>query len=175
MLAAMPEATPRPSARVLLVDDQERILLYRGLSPTKNPDYAWFTPGGGVQKGEALSVAASRELREETGYEAAPDAFGPVVAFSSGLWRHSDGTLFRADDSFFLLRVPAFDIDISGMEDFELSLLDTHHWWPLPDLDTTNERVIPLHLATLVRRLLSDGIPREPIALPWHRTDAGDH
>ncbi|MEV2272899.1 NUDIX hydrolase [Nonomuraea africana] len=167
----MPEAILRPSARIFLVDDRHRILLYRGLGPTKNPDCAWFTPGGGVQPGEELTVAAARELREETGHTVAPDALGPVVAVSSGHWVRDDGVLFRSEDSFFFLRVPELEVDISGMEDLERSLLDTFRWWTLNELRATTERVIPLNLAELLERLLKGDIPAEPVVIPWHHPE----
>jgi 8-oxo-(d)GTP phosphatase len=54
--------------RVLLVDDRERLLLFRdcdlGLSPVP---YWWITPGGGVDPGESDRAAAVREVEEETG------------------------------------------------------------------------------------------------------------
>ncbi|MFB9718941.1 NUDIX hydrolase [Planobispora longispora] len=167
----MPESIFRPTARILLVDDSERVMLYRGMGPTKNPEYAWFTPGGGVHPGESLPVAAARELREETGHDVSPDAFGPVVARSSGYWRAADDTLFRAEDSYFLLRVPALTVDVSGMEALERSLLDTFRWWTAAELDALDERVIPPGLAGLLRRLLAAGPPDEPVVLPWHRPE----
>ncbi|MCT9931470.1 NUDIX domain-containing protein [Planotetraspora sp. A-T 1434] len=170
----MPDVILRPSARILLVDHQERILLFRGLGPTKNPDYAWFTPGGGVRPGEALTEAVARELEEETGHAVSPGAFGPIVATSSGHWIRADGQLFRADDSFFFLRVREVEVDISHMEDLERSLIDRYHWWTLPELKTTDERVIPLGLAELLERLLTGDLPREPVILPWHHPEPTD-
>ncbi|MFB9879287.1 NUDIX hydrolase [Planobispora siamensis] len=166
----MPEAIHRPTARILLLDDDDRILLWRGLGPTENPEYAWFTPGGGVDPGETLTEAAARELREETGNTVSPEDFGPVVAVSSGYWRDRDGRLFRAEDSYFLLRLSEPVVDVSGMEDLEHSLLDTFRWWTLPELRTGGEFTIPVDLAALLERLLSDP-PQEPIVLPWHRPE----
>ncbi|WP_214416805.1 NUDIX hydrolase [Sphaerisporangium fuscum] len=167
----MPDAILRPSARILLIDDHDRILLYRGLGLLKTPDHAWFTPGGGVRPGEELTVAAARELLEETGYRAAPEAFGPVVAVSSGHWTSADDRLFRSEDSWFFLRVPAFEVDDGGMEDLESSLIDAHRWWSLPELEATSEHVIPLGLAPLLERLLGGRIPEEPVVLPWHHPE----
>lgn len=168
MLAPVPEAISRPSARVLLVDDRDRILLYHGRGLTKNSGHAWFTPGGGVRPGEDLAVAAARELREETGHTVVPEAVGPVVAVSSGPWVRNDGVRVHADDSFFFLRVPEFTVDTSGMEDLERSLFGTHRWWSVAELRATAERVIPLNLADLLERLLQGDLPAEPVVIPWH-------
>lgn len=167
----MPDATRRPSARILLVDDRDRILLYRGLGSTKDADHAWFTPGGGVKEGEPLNQAAARELREETGLAVAPEKFGHVIATSSGHWQSADGRLFLAFDSFFFLRTGQLEVDVSGMEDLERSIIDRFHWWSLTELRNTRERVLPLGLAGLLERLLSDDIPREPVVFPWHHPE----
>ncbi|GAA0988471.1 hypothetical protein GCM10009555_070220 [Acrocarpospora macrocephala] len=167
ILALVPDAIPRPTARILIVDGNDRILLFRALGPTKNPDYAWFTPGGGAHPGEELAEAAVRELREETGYRVAPEAMGPVVAFTSGHWEANDGTLYHAEDSFFFLRVPEFDVDLSGMEEFESTMFDSFRWWSLADLRATPDRVAPLQLADLLERLLKGDIPAQPVIIPW--------
>ncbi|MEU9837089.1 NUDIX domain-containing protein [Streptosporangium sp. NPDC048047] len=176
----MPEATPRdplpgavvrPSARVLLLDGRDRVLLFRGRGLVKGSDLAWFTPGGGVNPGEDLAVAAARELREETGQVTSPEDLGPVVAVSRGHWTDLDDRLFYARDHYFLLRVPEPSVDVSGMEDLERSLMDTFRWWTLPELRTTGDHVIPPGLSGLLDRLLTGGLPAEPLVLPWHHPE----
>lgn len=58
----------RQAARVVLLDDRDRVLLFRGFDPA-HPDRGswWFTPGGGINPSESLEEAAPRELAEETG------------------------------------------------------------------------------------------------------------
>ncbi|MEV4014553.1 NUDIX domain-containing protein [Nonomuraea angiospora] len=57
---------PRPSARVVLIDDDDRLLLFSSRNQ-RDGTLRWYTPGGGLQPGENHRDAALRELREETG------------------------------------------------------------------------------------------------------------
>jgi len=57
-------------------------------------------------------------------------------------------------------------VDTSGHDEFERRLLTGHHWWTLTELEDTTERVSPVGLAGLLRRLLSGGVPATHIRLP---------
>jgi 8-oxo-dGTP diphosphatase len=58
----------RVCAKVLLVDERDRVLLLSGIDRTK-PDMSpwWFPVGGSIESGETLAEAAVREVLEETG------------------------------------------------------------------------------------------------------------
>ena len=66
---------PRPAARILLVDGESRVLLFR-FTPDDRPPF-WVTPGGAVDPGETYSQTARRELAEEVGLDR---DCGPEVA-----------------------------------------------------------------------------------------------
>ncbi|GAA3230665.1 NUDIX hydrolase [Nonomuraea helvata] len=164
----MPEPIMRPTARILLVDSDDRILLFQGQGPTKNPDVAWFAPGGGVHAGESVVVAAARELWEETGLQVGPEALEPVVAVSEGYWIHSDDTLYYTTDHYFLLRTQTVTVDLSAMEGPERSRLAAYRWWTLDELRATTDTMIPRNLPELLEPLLKGVLPAQPYVIPWH-------
>src|SRR3954447_15247459 len=57
----------RRTARVLVVDDTGRMLLFSDSDPRLPGRRWWIPPGGGVEPGESDEDAAVRELHEETG------------------------------------------------------------------------------------------------------------
>jgi len=61
---------------------------------------------------------------------------------------------YRQEQDFFLLRVPDWEVDTTGFNDIERASVDGHRWWTLPELDTTDEKVYPVDLPGLLRRVL---------------------
>jgi 8-oxo-dGTP pyrophosphatase MutT (NUDIX family) len=159
----------RRSARVLLVDGKDRVLLLQSLPDPAAPDLGrgWITPGGGVDTGESLVAAAVREAREEIGLTVTEaDLTGPV-AYTHGHVELTWASGFFRDD-FFLARVDTHEVDTSAMEEMEAGNHLGERWWTVAELTTTTERVIPFGLAGLLADLLAGRIPAEPIELPWH-------
>ncbi len=78
--------------RVLITDDQDRVLLIRH---TYVP--GWYLPGGGVDVGETIEQAARREVLEETGLGVDGLAlFG--LYYNTTASRRDHVALFVADD-----------------------------------------------------------------------------
>jgi 8-oxo-dGTP pyrophosphatase MutT (NUDIX family) len=89
---------PRTAGRVIVVDREGRVLLFRGGDPARPRDGTWwFTPGGGADPGESVEEAARRELFEETGL--AVEKLGRVVATRMSLSPSSAGPTSSGDTS----------------------------------------------------------------------------
>ncbi|WP_225834554.1 NUDIX hydrolase [Streptomyces sp. NK08204] len=163
------ESCRRDSARVLLFDERDRLLLLKFHVDPDAPDrgHGWCTPGGGVEEGETWADAAARELREETGLSVEPQALGRRVAETSGYadlgWAEG---FFR--DVFFHLRVTSHQVDVTGQEADERTYHAGYRWWPMADLAATGETVQPLGLAELAAELVAGNVPADPVELPWH-------
>jgi 8-oxo-dGTP pyrophosphatase MutT (NUDIX family) len=154
----------RPTARLLVLDSLDRVLLFSAADPRGR---MWFTPGGGIHRGETLTRAAVRELAEETGYVHAEAGIGPVVATCAGLWSTSDGRVFFGADSYFFVRVADPAISTDGQEPLERSVITGHRWWTPGELRDATEMILPVGLPGLVAALLSGGVPEQPLRLPW--------
>ncbi len=138
----------RVSARVLLLDPDGRVLLFRGFDPRRPGAYWWFTVGGAVEPGEALRAAAVREALEETGMVLHPDELrGPV-------WRRLarftfDGRAFDAEEWFFVATADG-PVDTAGFTELEARTVVEHRWWSPAELAATDEVHYPVRLAELL-------------------------
>lgn len=145
----------RSAARVILLDETDRVLLVRGHDVDAPERSWWFTIGGGIDPGEDARTAAVRELREETGIVLATgDLVGPVYT-RSALFDFAARTC-RQDEELFVARVRAADAGLStdGWTDVERDVIDELRWFTLDELAAVTIEVFPAGLATLVRDVL---------------------
>ena len=152
----------RRGARVLLLDESDRLLLVRGHDVDRPERTWWFTVGGGIDQGETAHDAAVRELFEETGLRVPADELvGPVLR-RSAVFDFSRRTV-RQDEEFFLARIHEPDaVTTSGWTDVERAFMDEVRWWHLDELERVEEEVFPAPLVSVVRPLLGgwDGVTR---------------
>lgn len=151
-------ALSRPTARVLVLDPSDRILLMEGM--TAWAPGVWFTPGGGVHPGETLEAAAIRELWEETSHVAA--ALGPAVWLRSHVWQAAGGCWYRSLEHFFWLRVPSFEPRFAQVSAQEAASLGRMCWWSRAELTAGEHTFAPRRLAELLEPLWRGDFPDAP-------------
>src|SRR5262245_50927846 len=158
----------RPSARLILLDPQDRLFLFNVHDPAvfdpANPhfDPFWVMIGGFVDPGEEFAQAAVREAREETALE----VDGPV----HWVWSRQRRMSWRGKDvlhkeRFFVGRTERTDVDTSGLDERERSWTRGHRWWTVEEIAASKERFEPIDLGLRLHALLRDGLPEEPILL----------
>ncbi|MEU6719360.1 NUDIX domain-containing protein [Nonomuraea sp. NPDC046802] len=151
----------RPTARVILADPADRVLMFRFVPPDPWPrEPAWHIPGGGIEPGESPVEAGCREVHEEVGFLLDPRDLGEPVAVNAGEWSVR-GTRYYSVHTYFFARVPK--TEVSGTGDDGLG----HRWWSVPDLDATPERIFPPRLTVLLKDLFRGVRHERPITLDW--------
>jgi 8-oxo-dGTP pyrophosphatase MutT (NUDIX family) len=142
----------RRTARVLLVDDRERLLLFSDSDPGLPGVRWWITPGGGVEPGESDREGAAREIVEETGHATTPEALTGPIARRHVRHGYTD-VVVEQDEVFFGLRVEPFDVDVAGHTEEEQLTITEHAWWSRDELAATTQTVWPVALLELWARL----------------------
>jgi 8-oxo-dGTP pyrophosphatase MutT (NUDIX family) len=140
----------RLTSRILLFDENDRVLLFLTKAPDSSGFARWITPGGGVEPGETHQQAAVRELFEETG----------VVVDSVGdpIWNHDFNVVWDEADhdtghaEFYLLTTHHFEPVSTNWTPEEHVDVEASRWWSLDDLLATMEPFEPPELPDLVRR-----------------------
>ena len=152
----------RRAARVLLIDDSDRVLLMRVTTPNRPDIRLWITPGGGLDPGETREDAALRELYEETGLEGVE--LGPRVWTRQHTWQWEDKWI-DSDEWFYLLRVSSFKAVQTAPDEWEMQYVHGLRWWSVPEMiaNRDTETFVPRALPELLTPILAGEIPEQPI------------
>ena len=158
----------RPSARLILLDPQDRLFLFKVHNPAvydpADPHRApfWVMIGGLVDPGEDYAEAAVREAREETA----------VVVKGGVRWVWSRERIMQWRDKqvlhrerFFLGRTDSTAVDTSGLDEREKSWTLDYRWWTADEIAASPERFEPTDLGARLKALLREGAPARPIVL----------
>ncbi|MFC4471702.1 NUDIX hydrolase [Streptomyces xiangluensis] len=153
----------RWTSRVLLVDDDDRLLLLCGRDPRSPGARWWFTVGGGVEYGEDYLQAAVREVWEETALSLPVGRLSPVVWTRQAIFS-VDGRGFDQYEEYRLARVTPDEAH--GMNIRTKEALYGHRWWSISELASTAETVRPKKMASLLADVLAtDDLDRRPVHL----------
>jgi ADP-ribose pyrophosphatase YjhB (NUDIX family) len=141
-----PAVVRRTAARLLLLDDQQRVLLFR--HGDGHGREFWATPGGGVEPGETLEQAARREALEELG---ASDVQLTLLWSGQSEFMFAKSRVLQVE-TFFLVRgclaVPGGDV-VAALHERERIL--EMRWWTIDEIEGTVEVLFPIDLAARVK------------------------
>lgn len=154
----------RDAVRVVVLDIEDRILLFKAWKPERPEVGSWWElPGGGIEPGETVTAAAIRELYEETGIEVSPDQL------SSPSWRRTSTFRYRSarrlqHEVVVTARLAdrGPDADVSNQLDYELEDYAASRWWPVAEVCASQERFYPGRLPELLASHLADEQIDEP-------------
>lgn len=153
-------ATPLPgvrcAARVVLIDDQDRVLFFQAQEPQSGNRF-WVMPGGGLEAEETFEEAAHRETLEETGISV---HLGPCVWFRQHqyIWNGKPAGQF---EKFFVARAISAQVKIAG-QNLD-SYITGHRWWSMAELSASQEEFAPRRVAQLLESVLRGDFPKEPM------------
>jgi len=137
----------RQAARILLIDEHERLLLIRFAPPGRRA--FWCGVGGECDPGEDFHAAAVRELFEETGLRV--ETCGSQIAQRTDDFITLEGEPVTSDERFFRVRTTSFTPDCAGHTALEQALIQEFRWFTAAELAGWHEPVFPVNILDLCR------------------------
>jgi ADP-ribose pyrophosphatase YjhB (NUDIX family) len=143
----MKEPDFRRASRLILLDDQRHVLLFRHAGT--NGESFWAPPGGGLESGETFEQAARREAREELGLtcctvERVWERITEFVYIDHPVHQH---------EWFFMIEgvLPTISPEVEKVHGQE-GIMEMR-WWTTTEIESTSERVFPEELASELKKI----------------------
>jgi 8-oxo-dGTP diphosphatase len=143
----MKEPVQRRASRLILLDSERRVLLFR--HARDNGETFWALPGGGLESGETFEQAALREASEELGVTGFP---------MRRLWERMTDFVYLDKlviqrECFFLIKgkLPGLSYGVRKVHEQE-GILEVR-WWSITELESTSASVFPEELASELRKI----------------------
>jgi ADP-ribose pyrophosphatase YjhB (NUDIX family) len=156
----------RRSARAVILDEDDRILLCCFAIPEPPGTVVWAAPGGGVERGETPLGALRRELREEVGLVVGPDP--PHVWHQQVVAPGHIAGFDGAVNDYFLIRAASF-VPHGSLSRDELTTenIEGFRWWHLQEISSYRgpDLFSPRDLGTPLAALISGRMPTRPVQL----------
>jgi len=153
----------RPTARVLLADAADRVLLFSAFEHDQETGRPfWFPPGGGLDPGEEYEDAALREVFEETGIRLTGP--GACIWLREHDWS-LQGTWVRSVERYFFARVTGSEVIRDNWTELEVQAIRECRWWGFDELLASTDIFVPRDLCTLLPPLLRGEMPPAPLAV----------
>lgn len=156
----------RRSARALVVDADERILL---AAFDFGDRQLWATPGGGIEPGESVLEALRRELDEELGFALDDDHDPPLVWHRTVEDPHVIAGFDGVAEEVFLVRCERFaPRGRLSDEELEAEHLVGLRWWSIAEIAAARAAgttFSPRALDELLAPLLVDGPAPAPLRI----------
>jgi 8-oxo-dGTP pyrophosphatase MutT (NUDIX family) len=148
VVSAVNDPEQRRSARLVLLDEEGCVLLFKHLR--KDGSAFWALPGGGAELGETFEQAALREAEEELGLK------GFAVNF---LWKGWADFVYvdtpvRQHECFFLLHAQMRELSTEVRKMDEDEGIIEMRWWSTSAIASTSEPVFPEGLAAELNKLI---------------------
>ena len=148
----------REAVRALLLTPDHHVLLVRFEFPAGT---RWALPGGGLEPGEGHHDALRRELAEEVGLS--NPTIGPAVWHRLHIIPFVNGRYDGQRDHVYLVPTHHFEPSPALSPDqLRDEFVHELRWWHVDEL-ADGLPFVPASLASNLRSLITDGIPRESI------------
>jgi 8-oxo-dGTP pyrophosphatase MutT (NUDIX family) len=152
----------REAVRAIVLDRDNRVLLFKAYPDGSRTRHFWITPGGGIGAGESATTALQRELAEECGLVGSE--IGPLIWLREHVFPmpHS-GQVTRQHERFYLVRVERHDVDVSGWDEVERNFMGEHRWWTIDQVQASHDQFAPHRLGHFLADLVAGNVPSEPV------------